>query len=146
MEKFIINNRSNLPKLLPYNSTGIELGVATGYFSEVLLQSEKFKILYSIDRWSDHHCINEYLNAAKRLSRYASKNVVLRSTFDESIKLFPESFFHFIYVDAYAHNGQESGTILDKWFPKLKKGGIFSGHDYEKAVEKYFSCGEQVCC
>ena len=127
-----IESRLELFKLLPNHCIGIELGVATGYFSEILLQSKRFQKLFSVDRWSDHHGIEEYLSAANKLSRYGSTSVVLRSTFEEILNYIPNSYFDFIYIDAYAHTGQDNGQILSDWFPKLKEGGIFSGHDYEE--------------
>jgi hypothetical protein len=53
--------------------------------------------------------------------------------FSDAIAHFPDSFFDFIYIDAYAHEGQQGGKLLDDWWPKLKTGGIFSGHDYDPA-------------
>ena len=39
--------------------------------------------------------------------------------------------YDFIYIDGYAHTGQEEGDTLEGWWPKLKQGGIFAGHDYD---------------
>ena len=41
-----IESRLELFKLLPNHCIGIELGVATGYFSEILLQSKRFQKLF----------------------------------------------------------------------------------------------------
>ena len=129
--KKVIQSRLDFPKLLPSNAIGIELGVALGYYSDVLLNSTKVTKLYSIDRWTDHHGIDEYLSAAKKLAVHGSRSVVIRSSFDDIIHLFPDEYFDFIYIDAYAHTGQENGRILSDWYEKLKTGGIFAGHDYE---------------
>ena len=48
--------------------------------------------------------------------------------------IFDDEYFDFIYVDGYAHTGEEKGKTFIDWFPKLKPGGIFAGHDYS---EKY---------
>tara|TARA_Y100000389_G_C17052243_1_gene313332 strand:+ start:118 stop:318 length:201 start_codon:yes stop_codon:yes gene_type:complete len=45
--------------------------------------------------------------------------------------LFPDDFFDFIYVDGYAHTGEENGKTFFDWWPKLKQNGIFSGDDYD---------------
>ena len=50
--------------------------------------------------------------------------------FDEALSLFPDEYFDFIYIDGYAHTGQDNGKTLTDWWPKLKKGGVFSGDDY----------------
>jgi hypothetical protein len=56
---------------------------------------------------------------------------LLRMTFAEAFDLFPDNFFDFVYVDGYAHTGEEGGrTILD-WYAKVKPGGILAGDDYD---------------
>jgi hypothetical protein len=51
-------------------------------------------------------------------------------TFDEALPLFKDASLDFIYVDGYAHTGQDGGATLATWYPKLKPGGFFAGHDY----------------
>ena len=114
-----------------FHGEGVELGVAAGDFSETIFKEGKIRRLWSIDRWSDHHGITEYFAASKRLSRIGHGRVVtLRSTFADALHLFPDESLDFIYVDGYAHTGQEGGGTLRDWWAKLKRGGVFSGHDY----------------
>jgi len=124
--------RLGLPKLVPPDAVGLELGVAEGYFSDILLSVGSFSRLYSIDAWADHHDTNEYLRCVALLSKFGCRSVVMRMFFDDALRHFPNEFFDFVYVDAYAHTGQQDGALLTNWYPKLKKGGIFSGHDYDK--------------
>ncbi|AFL72202.1 class I SAM-dependent methyltransferase [Thiocystis violascens] len=123
--------RLAFPDLIPCDAVGIELGVAEGYFSDAILASQKVVRLYSVDCWADHHDSAEYIRAVARLSKYGTRSVVMRSFFDDALPLFSDGFFDFIYIDAYAHTGQQDGDILNKWYPKIKDGGIFSGHDYD---------------
>jgi len=60
----------------------------------------------------------------------------LRMDFADALELFPDGYFQFIYVDAYAHAGQQAGRLLSDWWPKLKSGGIFAGHDYDSRWPK----------
>ena len=121
---------------LNLNQYGVELGVAEGYFSESLLKNSNLKILFSIDRWTDHHDYDEYLVAKERLSKYNERSVILKLKFKDAVKLFDGEIFDFIYIDGYAHTGQDNGTILKDWWPKLKSGGMFAGHDYCKQFPK----------
>ncbi|NEX15678.1 MAG: hypothetical protein C1943_03305 [Halochromatium sp.] len=123
--------RLALTDLITYNAVGIELGVAEGYFSDVMLSSERIGRLFSVDCWSDHHDSAEYVRAVARLAKYGNRSLVMRSSFDDALSFFSNGYFDFIYIDAYAHTGQEDGGILNKWYPKLKSGGLFSGHDYD---------------
>jgi hypothetical protein len=122
-------SRSELAKT--FYGEGVELGVAAGAFSEIILKQGRIRQLWSIDRWSDHHGISEYFEASKRLSRAGQGRVLtLRSTFSEALPLFNDESLDFVYIDGYAHTGQEGGATLRDWWAKLKPGGIFSGHDY----------------
>lgn len=112
---------------------GAELGVAKGSFSASLLQRSGLKVLFSIDRWNDHHDLSEYVGALEKLNKFASRSVVIRSTFEEALPHFREQPpLDFIYVDGYAHTGQEAGKTLEDWWPLLRPGGVFAGHDYHE--------------
>jgi hypothetical protein len=50
--------------------------------------------------------------------------------FDEALELFEDETLDFVYVDGYAHTGEDGGRTLVDWFRKLKVGGIFAGDDY----------------
>lgn len=115
-------NRLNL-------KTGIELGVAQGEFSRLLLKS-KFEKLYLIDKWNDHHNTEEMINVYKKFKSELNRICIIRSLFEEALTLFENKSLDFIYIDGYAHTGQEQGKTLFDWYPKLKCGGIFAGHDY----------------
>jgi hypothetical protein len=127
----MIKNRAELPKLfrkIPVK-TGAELGVAAGNYSSVLISSHKFDKFFCIDKWNDHHNENERLKVKRKFAN--NNNVeILHTVFSKAVLLFEDNFFDFIYIDGYAHTGQNNGETLRQWFPKLKKGGIFAGHDY----------------
>jgi len=110
---------------------GVELGVAAGVFSQAILDAGKCNKLWSIDRWSDHHNLREYRLAAMRLAWAGQGRCIpLRMSFAEAAPLFADRTLDFVYIDGYAHTGQEAGQTLEQWWPKLKPGGLFAGHDY----------------
>ncbi len=55
---------------------------------------------------------------------------LLRMSFDSACELFDNNYFDFIYIDGYAHTGEEGGKTLIEWYKKLKVGGILAGDDY----------------
>ncbi len=67
---------------------------------------------------------------AKRLAAFDGRFTILRTSFAEAAEQFADGFFDFIYIDGYAHTGQDQGRTLADWWPRLKTGGIFAGHDY----------------
>lgn len=47
----------------------------------------------------------------------------------EQAKVYPDEFFDWIYLDAL-HDYDSVKADLEAWYPKLMKGGLFSGDDY----------------
>lgn len=123
--------RHDVLRLLEEGSqlTGIELGVAGGTFSKRMLDSGRFKHFFGVDMYADHHDVSEYKRAL-RLTDLFSPYRLLRMTFDDAFDLFDDLSFDFMYVDGYAHTGEEGGDTIYKWYSKLKIGGVIAGDDY----------------
>ena len=137
----MIKNRVFLPTLFKKLNIkiGAELGVAAGFYSYRLNNRYNFEKFYCIDKWNDHHDESEK-NKVELLFKGRKNITIIHSTFSEALLKFDDNFFDFLYIDGYAHTGQDNGKTLREWFPKLKKGGIFSGHDYcPKRWPKTFS-------
>jgi hypothetical protein len=123
-------SRHDVAKLVPSGAIGIELGTASGNFSQTLLQKFDFGYLYTVDKFGNHNEINQYRHAFFQLEPYRNRCAVLPITFELASKLFPSYYFDFIYVDGYAYTGHDQGTVYTDWWPLLKKGGVFAGDDY----------------
>ena len=133
INKKILHNysRFNVPDFIQKdNLIGIELGVAKGDFSKKMLESNKFKLYYGVDKYSDHHDSKEYLAAIKHVGINKSFHL-LRTSFESALNIFEDNYFDFVYVDGYAHGGQEGGKTLCDWIKKVKVGGIICGDDYD---------------
>lgn len=133
--KILPSRRIDIGHLIPFGGIVVELGVAHGEFSSALLsQHPHIGKLYAIDKWNDdRHPESEESTARAKLTDHRA--IVLRQTFEEAAKSAGLQDVHFdlIYIDGYAHTGQDSGATLAQWWPKLKSGGIFAGHDYDTA-------------
>lgn len=128
-----MKTRAELALMVPDGGVFLELGVAAGRFADQVL-STNTKIKYvGIDRWADHHDEAEMMGALATIKAHGNHHRVHRMTFDEALPLFQPLFFDAIYIDGYAHTGQEGGKTLADWWPKLKHGGVFCGHDYDPA-------------
>lgn len=113
------------------NCIGIELGVASGEFSKRMVESKKFETFFGVDMYADMHDVNEYKKALKHVGILKNYKL-LRMTFEEALDLFPDNFFDFIYIDGYAHSGEEGGKTLADWTKKVKIGGVIAGDDYHE--------------
>ena len=143
--KTIIEQREDLAKLIDELGlkTGAELGVNLGKFSEFLLGSSKLEKLYSIDAWQTDESSTKavfkqraavvlnkcYEEAKQRLSKYGERSRIIKKTTFDAVKDFEDNSLDFVYIDA---SHRFSGVALDliQWYPKVRPGGIFAGHDY----------------
>ena len=120
-----------IAKLERHDNIGIELGVARGVFSERMMASGKFRRFYGVDRYGDIHDVQEYKLALKHVG--LEKNYhLLRMTFEEAIDLFDDEYFDFVYIDGFAHTGEDGGRSIIDWYRKVKVGGVLAGDDYHR--------------
>lgn len=138
-----ITNRLDFGKLftkLGYTGNGAEIGVQRGDFSAVIRNTWKNGTIHLIDRWkyeedyvdvaniSYREQLNNYLYVVTRFSEnYDVK--IYRTDSVEATNHFPDEYFDWIYIDA-DHSYEGCKRDLNAWYPKLKKGGMFCGHDF----------------
>lgn len=122
---------------------GLELGVWKGEYSEILLNHTQLQTLYLVDSWrvrEDLHRMNKaygdnaeheanYVLTNTRLKVFTNRWKILRMDSLEAAKLFKDGELDFIYIDG---NHEYNAVLADcqAWFSKVRKGGIFSGHDF----------------
>ena len=150
-DKLKIRHRDDFGKLfnqLELLGKGAEIGVQAGLYSQTLRNTWKGEELYLIDRWkydpdykdianvSDEKQIKLYLSVVDKFANDDSIQVIKKDSIEAS-KQFPDEFFDWIYLDA-DHSYAGCMNDLEAWYPKLKKGGIFAGHDY---LDGEFACG-----
>lgn len=131
-----------LERVRPYGDC-IELGVQAGHFAAMIDYIVQPRTLYLIDAWkhldgayeqdpsntSDekHAQLFAYVSERFALRTHVS---IIRARTTEAHKLFADSSMDFVYVDA-CHLYNEVRQDLDDWYPKVRSGGMFAGHDYE---------------
>jgi hypothetical protein len=108
---------------------GVELGVAAGEYSRRMVASGRFETFFGVDMYADTHDVAQYKEALRHVGLFGPYKL-LRMTFDEAYDLFPDESLDFIYIDGYAHTGQEGGDTIWKWARKVRVGGLIAGDDY----------------
>jgi hypothetical protein len=150
LQQTYIRSREELPFFL--NACGLlgegaEIGVQTGYFSEVILRTWRGKRLYSIDPWrtfpqagyQDAANVEQathdgfYDQTVTRLRRFGCRSQVLRTTSREAAARFTDGQLDFAYLDAQHHYAAVKEDI-QLWAGKVRKGGMLAGHDYLDGV------------
>ena len=140
----MINTRDQISELLSYNIIGCELGVFEGEFSNLLLKTNKFKKLYLVDLFEgiidsgDKYGNNIVYRSGDDLLKLVSNKFENETSIEivkkDSISFlqhFPDNYFDFIYIDT-SHQYEHTKIELNLSLNKIKKGGIISGHDYNK--------------
>lgn len=124
---------------------GVEVGVHTGCFSERLLETWSGEKLWLVDPWrhlsdyldiantSDRGMDRRYRLARRRLSGYSGRVGWMRTTSVLAAKRFARGSCDFVYIDAN-HGYQHVVADLNAWYPKVRAGGLVSGHDYFNAL------------
>lgn len=121
---------------------GVEIGVASGDFSFPFLDIWK-GTLYQVDAWKqlppeqytdgcnlpDEQQEEKYSLVLNKSKEYHGRSIPIRALSKDAVKQFDDNFFDFIYIDAN-HKYEFVMEDLELWFPKLKKLGVFAGHDY----------------
>ena len=88
--------------------------------------------LYGIDRYFGDrgHDDGEYAKAQRQTAEFGDRYSLLKQTFDEALSSFADDSLDFVYIDGYAHTGQEGGETIRQWARKVRPGGLISGDDF----------------
>lgn len=121
----------------------IEIGVYKGVFAKQIYNRLSPKKLFLVDPWirfseaefkdyldntqEDWNAI--YEKVKKDLGRYSNVEI-LRTVSLKAVQNFWDRYFDFIYIDAN-HKYEYALEDMRAWFPKLKVGGFFCGHDFD---------------
>lgn len=143
----------SIPKLIEnvQSPVGVEIGTAEGYTTEYLLRSIPTLKLYGIDPYEPYIDWNGNKNLDKKIEKNLFMNKIktflpryehIFSTSDDAVNIFEDESLDFIFIDGL-HTYEQVLKDCENYYPKLKKGGIFCGHDYnqinavKKAVDEF---------
>jgi len=150
----VIATRQDLPLILNKLKlqVGAEVGVQRALFSEHLLKNwETFQTFYAIDPWIQQQHYEDMANvdqtqqnklfneASARLMKFHNPKlnkhiVILRNYSSDALQYIADESLDFLYVDA-RHDYKSVLEDLEMYWPKVRNGGLISGHDYKDANE-----------
>lgn len=134
---------------------GAEVGVKEGRFISHLLANNEQLNMFAIDPWEQQpegnenylewdfdKIFNEYRT---KVRPFGSRVIELRDYSYDAAKLIPDNTLDFVFIDAQ-HDYESCKRDIELFLPKVKSGGLMSGHDYEpnfpgviKAVQESFN-------
>ena len=119
----------------------LEVGVYKGEAMKQFMDSGKFRRYFGVDFWSGDYadpnprfleCIPDAEGQFDEVAKWYPNVVKMKMTSKEAAGYFHDNLFDFIYIDAN-HTYEFAKEDLDLWWPKVKCGGYFGGHDYNMA-------------
>lgn len=130
----------DIPKLLQNKAglVGVEIGVDQGWTSEYLLDKLPNCKLYGVDPYMNYY---DWSNVEvkgqdevmpkmlKRMERFGNQFILIREKSDDAVDKFEDESQDFIFIDGI-HTYEQVLKDCRNYWPKLKKGGLFCGHDY----------------
>jgi uncharacterized Rossmann fold enzyme len=140
---------------------GAEIGVFAGELSQRLLRREDLS-LYMVDSWAtsapdsayaqsdDFHASlsqtqqERYYGLAKEVVGFAGPRAkIVRKPSVEAARDIPDASLDFVFIDA-AHDYEGCKADIEAWAPKVKRGGLIAGHDYENVAFPKFGVKRAV--
>lgn len=137
--------------MLPTDAVGVEVGTHIASTTCGLAQNcLNIKTLYTIDSWKpytdylkstcdgtanydvDEKQIEYFKLVAYHHIKYSgvqNRIIVLEMDSNEALMKFQDNSLDFIFLDAHLTKEQVEND-LKLWYPKLKNGGLFAGHDW----------------
>ncbi len=122
---------------------GCEVGVERARFSKILCLANPGLKLYGVDPWLFYegyrdHVSQERLDEFFLETRERMKPFNFQIVRDFSANVagrFNDNVLDFVYIDA-RHDYESVKEDISLWHPKVKVGGIVSGHDYRGGRDK----------
>ena len=139
------NRRELLDRIGVEGRVCAEVGVCSGDYSSEI-RKRKPKLLYLIDSWAFNERSlkggllggmgeNGYLAVRLKFGKDPSVVIVRKTSFEASLSI-PERSLDLVYIDA-DHSFEYAYADLLLWYPKLKRGGWLTGHDYERRTPEW---------
>ena len=123
-----------------HNLIGAEIGVYHGIYALVYLKELDIKKIFLVDSYCTYGGYGKRYpsgvfedaekEAHEKLEVYKNKITWIKAKSAKAIDMFEDESLDFVYIDAN-HQYQFVLEDMTLYYPKVKKGGLFSGHDYK---------------
>jgi len=133
-----------------HNLVGVEIGVYYGDNASDYLRDLDIKKVYLIDPYTIHPRYPEWRmkesekEARAKLDIYKDKIEWVRTTSAKAVSMFDESSLDFVYIDG-DHSYEFVRDDIALYYPKVKEGGLLSGHDYRNYTKGVIVAVNEYC-
>lgn len=150
---FFYREMAAKPDFLHFVEVGVYQGESLEFLHQELLKRGTTFHLYGIDLWEqvdktgyDRVIGQEIREAAEKRFERATNVFLIQDDSAGAASRFRDDTIDFVFIDAN-HTLDHVVRDIKAWLPKMRKGGIISGHDYgepcgvEEAVRTVFGPG-----
>lgn len=119
---------------------GAEIGVKEGRFISYLLERHPQLTMYAVDPWEPQPGSNEdylqwdfnriYESYKTATSRFTDRVIEIREYSETAASKVRDESLDFVFIDAQ-HDYESVKRDIELWTPKVKSGGLISGHDHD---------------
>lgn len=143
----------DIPSMIQHfkNPVGIEIGTDAGTTTTYLLETIGDLTLHGVDPytpytdWGGNPCTGwhdakvsdgdeSYRLFMEKVAPYGDRYIHHRKTSDDALADFEDESLDFIFIDGL-HTYKQVLIDCKNYYPKLKKGGMFCGHDFTNIKE-----------
>lgn len=136
-------NYAELLSKIPHR-VGAELGVLRGENSISILKNlPRLELLYCVDKWGGKAGPKNKQTFLDNLGMYRDKVKIMHMTTGEAADHIDDESLDFVFIDAN-HRYESVVEDIKTWVPKVKSGGLISGHDYIDYKKKGVKSGYNV--
>lgn len=113
---------------------GVEIGVQMGINSDSILHELNMEMLYLIDPWEKYDNYDRNYDYDTSMSLVVEKFIfknnvsIIRDYSEKAYFQIEDNSLDFIYIDGN-HDYEHVYQDIMLYYPKIKKGGVISGHD-----------------
>ena len=132
---------------------GAEIGVKEGRCISHLLNNFPGLTMYAIDPWEQQEDgaedysdwdFDRIYHEFKKNTQHVHDNIIeCRCYSEDAAELVPDGVLDFVFIDAQ-HDYASVKRDIQLWLPKVKKGGMISGHDYNPDPNRNYGVIEAV--
>lgn len=135
---------------------GVEVGTLYGEYMESIMRKWTGMLLYCVDPWEkqDPSLYREpvnncdwnqaYLSALGRSIKFGGRVSLIKGYSPDVSGRFTDESLDFVYLDG-RHDRDAVSADLEAWWPLIKKGGLFGGHDFRNEHNDTQCCDVQDC-
>ena len=132
-----LKNRVELAKMFAERGfkVGAEIGTCYGIYAEKLYRNIPGLTLFAVDNWDNAeterrervHARSVEWHCRNALANYRA--IIIKMDSVEASKYIADESLDFVFIDG-DHSYEGVKRDMHAWVPKVREGGIVSGHDY----------------